>query len=137
MNRLNVNKMASEKHIYDRARSALQSIPVGGHDERIRIAFALKNGFGEDGRGLWDWWRGERGNDEADAVWRSIDPNGGISIGTLFHEAKKNGWCERKTSNQYIESKTTGLSRCHRLNLTASICWRKSVRLPQRPPHRY
>jgi putative DNA primase/helicase len=76
----------------ERIREALGFIPVGGHDERVRIAFALKSELGEDGRDLWDEWRAGRGDDEATAVWRSADPSGGVTAGTLFHEAKANGW---------------------------------------------
>jgi putative DNA primase/helicase len=76
----------------DRIRDALQFIPVGGHDERVRIAFALKSELGEAGRDLWEEWRGERGDDEAAAVWKSASATGKVGIGTLFHEAKAHGW---------------------------------------------
>jgi len=76
----------------DRVREALRFIPVGGHDERVRVAFMLKSELGEDGRDLWDEWRGDRGDDESDAVWRSADSSGPLKIGSLFHIAKQNGW---------------------------------------------
>ena len=76
----------------DRVREALRFIPVGGHDERVRVAFMLKSELGEDGRDLWDEWRGGRGDDESDAVWRSADSSGPLKIGSLFHMAKQNGW---------------------------------------------
>lgn len=76
----------------DRIREALQFVPVGGHDERVRVAFMLKADLGEAGRDLWDDWRGDRGDDEAEAVWRSADENGTLRIGTLFQNAKANGW---------------------------------------------
>lgn len=76
----------------DRIREALQFIPVGGHDERVRVAFMLKSELGEAGRDLWDEWRGDRGNDEAASVWKSASETGPLKIGTLFHEAKANGW---------------------------------------------
>jgi putative DNA primase/helicase len=76
----------------DRVREALRFIPVGGHDERVRVAFMLKSELGEDGRDLWDEWRGDRGDDESDAVWRSADSSGPLKIGSLFHMAKQNGW---------------------------------------------
>jgi len=76
----------------DRIRAALQFIPVGGHDERVRVAFALKSELGEAGRDLWDEWRGDRGDDEAASVWKSASETGPLKIGTLFHEAKANGW---------------------------------------------
>jgi putative DNA primase/helicase len=76
----------------DRIREALQFIPVGGHDERVRLAFMLKSEFGEAGRHLWDEWRDGRGDDEAASVWKSASETGPLKIGTLIHEAKANGW---------------------------------------------
>ena len=78
----------------DRIREALQFIPVGGHDERVRVAFMLKSELGEAGRDLWDEWRDGRGDDEAASVWKSASETGPLKIGTLFHEAKAKGWCD-------------------------------------------
>jgi putative DNA primase/helicase len=78
----------------ERIREALRYIPVGGHDERVRVAFALKSELGDAGRDLWDEWRGERGGDEAASVWRSASDSGALRIGTVFHAAKANGWSD-------------------------------------------
>lgn len=77
---------------FDRIREALHFVPVGGHDERVRVAFMLKSELGESGRDLWDEWRDGRGDDEAASVWKSASETGPLKIGTLFHEAKANGW---------------------------------------------
>ena len=76
----------------DRIREALQFIPTGGHDERFRIGCMVKSELGDTGRDLWDEWRDGRGDDEAASVWKSISEFGALKIGTLFHEAKANGW---------------------------------------------
>ena len=76
----------------DRIREALQFIPTGGHDERFRIGCMVKSELGDTGRDLWDEWRDGRGDDEAASVWKSISETGALKIGTLFHEAKANGW---------------------------------------------
>ena len=76
----------------DRIREALQFIPTGGHDERFRIGCMVKSELGDAGRDLWDEWRDGRGDDEASSVWKSISETGALKIGTLFHEAKQNGW---------------------------------------------
>jgi putative DNA primase/helicase len=76
----------------DRIREALQFLPVGGHDERVRVAFMLKSELGDAGRDPWDEWRDGRGDDEAASVWKSASEAGPLKIGTLFHEAKANGW---------------------------------------------
>jgi putative DNA primase/helicase len=67
-------------------------MPVGGHDERVRVGCMVKSELGDTGRDLWDEWRGDRGNDEAASVWKSISETGKLTIGTLFYEAKANGW---------------------------------------------
>lgn len=76
----------------DRIRKALLFIPTGGHDERFRIGCMVKSELGDTGRDLWDEWRDGRGDDEAASVWKSISETGALKIGTLFHEAKANGW---------------------------------------------
>lgn len=77
---------------FDRIREALQFIPVGGHDERVRVSFMLKSELGDAGRDLWDEWRNGRGDDEAESVWRSASETGPLTIGTLIFEAKAAGW---------------------------------------------
>lgn len=84
----------------DRIREALQFIPAGVHDERVRVAFMLKSELGEAGRDLWDEWRGDRGDDEAATVWKSASETGKLKIGTLFHEAKSNGWRDDGTHHR-------------------------------------
>jgi putative DNA primase/helicase len=76
----------------DRIREALQFMPVGGNPERWRVAAMIYSEVGEAGRDLWDEWRGDRGNDDAASTWRSASKDGALKIGTLFHEAKANGW---------------------------------------------
>ncbi|MDP2821701.1 MAG: PriCT-2 domain-containing protein [Sulfuritalea sp.] len=76
----------------ERIREALQFMPVGAHDERVRVAFMVKSELGDLGRDLWDEWRDGRGDDEAASVWRSASATGKLTIGTLFYEAKANGW---------------------------------------------
>ena len=76
----------------DRIREALQFIPVGGNPERWRVAAMIYSEIGEAGRDPWDEWRGDRGSDEAASTWRSASKDGALKIGTLFHEAKANGW---------------------------------------------
>jgi hypothetical protein len=74
---------------------ALSHIPAQDRDMWLRMGMAVKSGLGEDGFGLWDTWSRTADNynaSDARAVWRSIKPNGGISIGTLFHTAKLHGF---------------------------------------------
>lgn len=83
----------------DRARDALSYIPVGGHDERMRVAASLKSAFGDEGRWLWDEWRGDRGKDDARSTWKSLKQNGERTIASLYYEAKKHGWTDSRRYN--------------------------------------
>jgi putative DNA primase/helicase len=59
------------------------------------MGMAVKSELGDDGFEIWDKWSQagatykER---DAQSVWRSIKPGGGVTLGTLFHEATANGW---------------------------------------------
>ncbi len=79
-----------------RIRDALFFIPVGGHDDRVRMAFAIKSEVGDAGFDLWNEWYERRGDaydpGEARATWKSASATGKVTIGTLFYEAKANGW---------------------------------------------
>jgi putative DNA primase/helicase len=80
---------------YERARSALAFIPSDDRDVWVSMGMALKDGFGDEGFDLWDAWSRQSDRyDERDArdVWRSIKAGGGITLGTLFHEAKARSW---------------------------------------------
>ncbi|MBV2264274.1 MAG: DUF3987 domain-containing protein [Thauera sp.] len=79
----------------DRIRSALSYIDAADRDVWLRMGMAIRAGLGESGRELWDEWSQSADNynprDAAD-VWRSIRPDGKVSIGSLFFEAKQQGW---------------------------------------------
>lgn len=56
---------------------------------------AIKSEFGEDGFDIWDEWgsHGEGHNaHSARSVWKSIKPDKGITIASLFYDAKQKGW---------------------------------------------
>lgn len=76
----------------DRIRSALKYIEVGGNYTRWEVAAMIYSDLGETGRDLWDAWRGDRGNDDADSTWRSAGKDGKLTGKTLFYRAKKAGW---------------------------------------------
>ncbi len=69
---------------------------VDAHDREtwVRMAMAVKAELGNDGFGIWDSWSQTADNYDARAardVWRSIK-DGPITIGTLVHMARENGW---------------------------------------------
>ena len=77
-----------------RIQSALSHIPADDRDTWVRAAMAIKSEVGDDGFDLWDQWSQTADNYNAAAarsVWRSCRGRG-VTIGTLFHEAKGRGW---------------------------------------------
>ena len=75
----------------NRIREALHCIPADDRDTWLRMGMAVKSELADEGFALWDEWSQSASNyNERDArdVWKSIKPGGGITIGTLFHEAQ-------------------------------------------------
>lgn len=75
---------------------ALSFIPPDiGHDERVRVAFAVFDGLGTAGADAWKAWAGRRQGasvTEDAATWRSVCKGGPVKVGTLFHIAKRYGF---------------------------------------------
>jgi putative DNA primase/helicase len=79
----------------ERIRDALYFIPATDRDTWVRMAMAVKAKLGEEGFDLWDSWSQQADSynaKDAQDVWRSLKANGGVTAGTLFHEAKAHGW---------------------------------------------
>lgn len=86
------NRLAAD---VDRIRGALQFVDPSDRETWLRMGMAIKSELNGEGFDLWDAWSQQAGSYNArDArdVWRSIRADGGVSIGTLFYEAKANGW---------------------------------------------
>jgi putative DNA primase/helicase len=80
---------------YTAIEAALSYIPANNRDTWLRMGMAIKCELGEGGFSLWNEWSRTADNYKAgDArdVWRSIKPDGGVTIGSLLHEAKANGY---------------------------------------------
>jgi putative DNA primase/helicase len=95
--------MTGDTRDYERARSALAFIPADDRDLWVRMGMALKSELGDAGFDLWDSWsRQSNRYNERDArdVWRSCKANGGVTAGTLFHEAKARGWRDEGTPRE-------------------------------------
>jgi len=64
-------------------------------EEWARIGMAIKDGLNEDGFDLFDEWshggKSYNRNDTRD-TWKSINGNGGVTVGTLFYLAIQQGW---------------------------------------------
>ncbi|MEX8518260.1 MAG: DUF927 domain-containing protein [Leptothrix sp. (in: b-proteobacteria)] len=80
----------------DLVRNALSFIPPDiGHDDRVRLAFAVFDGLGDAGADAWQEWASRRSG--ADLVedrdtWKSAKKPGKIKVGTLFGVAKDHGF---------------------------------------------
>ncbi|POM13985.1 DNA replication primase [Burkholderia cepacia] len=79
----------------DRARAALAVIPADDYQTWVDMAFALKQGFGDEGFEIWDAWSRTAANyDEraARTTWRSASASGGKTLATLFWQARQYGF---------------------------------------------
>lgn len=76
--------------------AALDCIPPEvGHDERVRLAFAVFDGVGDAGADTWLGWAGRRSNASAAedrATWKSARKRGPVTVATLFGKAKEYGY---------------------------------------------
>jgi len=78
-----------------RVRDALSYLPANDRDTWVTMGMAVKSELGEDGFNVWDEWSRTSENykeRDARAVWKSIHPDGGVTGGTLFHEARQRGY---------------------------------------------
>ena len=93
----------------NRAGSALQFVSPVERSTWVEMGMALQAGYGDAARDIWmDWSRGADSFRELDAraVWKSFKGNG-ISLASLFHEAKQNGWRDesfQKPTREQIEA---------------------------------
>ena len=82
---------------------ALYSISPVERDTWVRMAMAIHSELGDAGFELWDTWsRQAESYKAADAksVWRSAKPRlGGITIASLYHEARQQGWRNDESSH--------------------------------------
>lgn len=75
--------------------AALRVIPAQDRDLWVRIGMAVKSELGEAGFEIWNTWSRTATNyneRDAQSVWRSFDGTGGVTIGSLFHEAQHHGF---------------------------------------------
>ena len=78
----------------DRIESALAFIPANDRGTWLNMAMAIKTEMGDSGFSIWDDWSQSASNYNAQAaraVWKSCKGTG-VTLGTLFHEAKQSGW---------------------------------------------
>lgn len=84
----------------ERIREALHFVPASDRDTWLKMGMAIKHETGDAGFDVWEAWsqQDESFNaKDARGVWKSIRGNGKVTAGTLFHEAKANGWRDEGT----------------------------------------
>jgi putative DNA primase/helicase len=81
----------------ERISSALNFIDPNDREVWLTMGMAIKSELGEDGLDTWlDWSKAGTSFNTKDAqgVWKSIRPHGAVTIGSLFHQARTNGWID-------------------------------------------
>jgi Bifunctional DNA primase/polymerase, N-terminal/Primase C terminal 2 (PriCT-2) len=80
--------------------SALSSERADDYDDWLTVGMALHS-VDDSLLAFWDSWSQQSSKykpGECEKKWRSFSENGGVSLGTLGHMAKLDGWCFPKTS---------------------------------------
>jgi hypothetical protein len=96
----------------DRIRDALHFISAANRETWVRTGMAVKSELGDAGFEVWDAWSQQADSynaKDARDIWKSIRANGKVTAGTLFHEAKTNGWRDdgthRKPTPEELEAR--------------------------------
>lgn len=88
--------IVDDRETTERARAALSYLsPSCDRDAWVKYGMCLKHEFGDSGFDLWDEWSSQSEKYSAvaaRAAWKSIKAEGKRTIGTLFYDAKQNGW---------------------------------------------
>lgn len=76
--------------------AALDCIPPDiGHDDRVRLAFAVFDALGDAGADVWLAWAGRRAkpnSTEDRSTWKSARKRGPVTVATLFGIARDHGY---------------------------------------------
>lgn len=87
-------------------RSALSYLSSDDRDTWVKIGLALKSTGSPSAYGLWNEWSktsNKYNPNDMEKRWDTLKPND-ISIATLFHESKKNGWITTYEKNKLPEA---------------------------------
>lgn len=80
----------------DEARSALKLVEADEYETWSRVGLALKHSLGASAFSIWDEWSAKSvkypGQDECRKFWDGFNPDGTLTIGTVFHLAQERGW---------------------------------------------
>ena len=79
----------------NRISEALHFIDANERETWLRMGMAIKSEIGDTGFDMWESWSQQAesfSTTDARDVWKSIRAGGKVTLGTLFYEAKGNGW---------------------------------------------
>lgn len=128
--------------------------PNIGRDDWAKVAMGLKSEFGEDAIDIFDEWseRGDSYNiDDMASTWNSISSDGGVTMGTVVHMAKENGYkSSLKKSKSDITLSSSKITRVTKMNdkgeklqnqkdaaEKANAIWKNAGKLNPKSPHQY
>ena len=87
--------MNTRKRSLKEARDALSYIDGSDRTERVRMGFALYDGYGDEAQAVWQEWSApftRAKQSELTSMWRSFKRPGKTTIDSLFGFAYKKGW---------------------------------------------
>ncbi|MCK0097499.1 DUF5906 domain-containing protein [Yoonia sp. F2084L] len=77
-------------------REALKFVDADDYDTWISYGLAIKNSLGTAAFDVWDEWARRSAkyaeHDESASKWDGFEPDGSLTIGTIFQHAKERGW---------------------------------------------
>ena len=117
-----------------RIESAIAFVPAIDRELWVEIGMAVKSELGEAGREIWDSWSQQAESyrpESAKAVWRSIKECGRVTVATLYHHAKTNGWRDDGTrqqlsARQVAERRQAAIARAAEADTEAAIQYAKA-----------
>ena len=95
------------QELRDEVQKALSYISPHERRQWVLMAFAVKQGLGEAGWGVWNEWSKQSPSykpGSAKSVWRSAKAGGRVTVRTLFKLAREAGY-EGRVNPQYIPAK--------------------------------
>ena len=107
--------LTNEQRITD----ALVHIDPDDREMWLRMGMGIKSEMGEAGFDIWNDWSQQSPAyhpNDAKTVWKGINGTGGVTLATLFYEAKQNGWASTEkfsppTAEQLEKQRTNRLER--------------------------
>ena len=80
----------------EQVREALKKLDPNDYDQWFRFGMAIKYSLGAGAFSVWDDWASQSakydGQEKSRATWDWFDPDGTLTIGTIFHHAREAGW---------------------------------------------